>query len=52
MKTTATALLMAFGLLALCALAEIIGNLLAPLGAIPALVFFGALFTALIKTTK
>jgi hypothetical protein len=34
MKTTATALLIAFGLLALCALAEIIGALLAPLGAL------------------
>ena len=43
---------MAFGLLALCALAEIIGALLAQLGALPAIAFFGLLITALIKTTK
>ena len=55
MKQTATALLgalVALGLIGLDLLAQVIANALAPLGAIPALVFFGALFTALIRFTK
>ena len=55
MKQTATALLgalVALGLIALDLLAQVVANLIAPLGAIPAVIFFGALFTALIRFTK
>ena len=56
MKQTATALALALGLgtalIGLDLLAQVIANALAPLGAIPALIFFGALFTALIRFTK
>lgn len=55
MKQTATALLgalVALGLIALDLLAQVVANLIAPLGAIPAVLFFTALITALIKFTK
>jgi hypothetical protein len=56
MKTTALALALGLGLwLALIALglvAEALADIPAPFGAIPALVFFGALITALIKSTN
>lgn len=55
MKTTATALMglgFALGLIALDLLAQVVANLLAPFGALVALIFFGALITALIRLTK
>lgn len=56
MKTTARDIaivaLIAPAFIGLDLLAQGFADLLAPLGALPALVFFGALFTALIKITK
>jgi hypothetical protein len=56
MKTTlrdiAIVALIAPAVIGLDLLAQGFADLIAPLGALPALVFFGALFTALIRHTK
>ena len=55
MKTTALVIgtaLIAPAFIALDLLAQVVANLLAPFGALPALIFFGALFTALARFTK
>jgi hypothetical protein len=56
MKTTARDIaivaLIAPAFIGLDLLAQGFADLIAPLGALPAVLFFGALFTALIKFTK
>jgi hypothetical protein len=56
MKTTARDIaivaLIAPAFIALDLLIQVVADSLAPLGALPAVLFFGALFTALIKFTK